>query len=571
MAINRFSRPLDQTLEQYVPLPFEQLNQAAAAIQQRGDLAAQQQAQTELGLASIEALAPEHRNFVNNYVNDYRTQAGALLDKVGGNTSNPDFVRGIKQLNTQFSSDPRLQVIKQANEKIKLNDQLSAKMRAEGKLFINSPFSGLDARGNLSADVPQIQGVNVLDRWSAAGKIAHDSIVDNGKGWKTNKPNLDSWKQTINNDVEGRSQLMRAYMSQGYTPEQAQQAVETQVQGLVNQYGVKTDRDYEYDRLILAQREAAERRTQQAQQVPANPTFMPLLTDKANIQATAFNKQTIGRLNNVLSNLGPGGGLKKGNFDLPHTEENRRKHPNGYLAPLGVSGEPVWRVPSNDYIPEQKELLIEAARYLGRENVKGLTPKTILERYKNKIEADDVAVAHIRPNNADYIKAINDTRVGNNGEYIGNNWVSIGIDGKIKRSSTKKDQEALKDLKGFTIAGISAQPFDDFKDGTMRINAIDKDNNQVTIFKPLDVQESRAFQFPNLVNQAIQSGQQQVNIQYPHPYTGELTDFVVSQTANGPIVYENKGGRYVPFDMTRTVDTIFERVYGLQNPTKNLN
>lgn len=237
--INRYTNPVQNTLEQYVPLPFNELMQAGAAIQQRGDLAEQQQMAVQAGLASMEALAPAHAQFRDKFANDYKASATSLLDKYQGNTSNPEFIRDIKRLNMQFSGDPRLQTIKQGNELYKQNQQIAAKMKAEGKLYIQPEFSGVDERGNLSANVPGVTGVNTLEDWTKAGMIAHGSMEDIGTK-STNSRNLDKWKKTLNSDVEGQAKLKQAFIQQGLSPERADQAVKNSIQGLVNQYGVET-------------------------------------------------------------------------------------------------------------------------------------------------------------------------------------------------------------------------------------------------------------------------------------------------------------------------------------------
>lgn len=239
MAINRYSKPIEQTLEKYVPLPLDAMFQAGEAIQKRGDLAQMAADQTETGLASLEAYAPAQRDFVNTFANDYKTKAGFLLDKYQGNTADPQFIRESRKLNMQFANDPRLKIIKETNEKVKFNEQIAAKMQADGKLFIKPEFTGVDANGNLTANVGNIQGVNTLDEWTNMGKIAHASTEEIGTTI-TNKNNLDRWKQAIIGDVEGQAKLAKAFMQQGMTQEQAANAVKSSVQGLMNQYGVET-------------------------------------------------------------------------------------------------------------------------------------------------------------------------------------------------------------------------------------------------------------------------------------------------------------------------------------------
>jgi len=239
MAINRYSKAIDQSLEKYVPLPFQEMMMAGAAIQQRGDLAQQQVDQVETGLGSIEAYAPAQKEFISNYVNDFRSKTTSLLDKYQGNTSDPEFIRESKKINMQFASDPRLKIIKEANDKIKFNEQISGKLQAEGKLFIKPEFSGVDERGNLSANVGNVQAVNTLDDWTRSGAIAHASTEEIGSTI-TNKNNLNRWRQTIASDIQGQQKLTKAFMQQGMTQEEAANAVNSSVQGLVNQYGIES-------------------------------------------------------------------------------------------------------------------------------------------------------------------------------------------------------------------------------------------------------------------------------------------------------------------------------------------
>lgn len=238
MAISRYSgNGIEQTLEKYVPLPFEAMLQAGAAIQQRGDLAQQQIDQVETGLGSIETYAPAQRDFISNYVKDFRSKSTGLLDKYQGNTSDPEFVRESKRLNMQFAGDPRLKIIKETNDKIKFNEQAAGNLQAAGKLFIKPEFTGIDEKGNLTANVGNVQGVNTLDDWTKSGAIAHDSPEEIGTTI-TNKNNLDRWKKAIANDIQGQQRLTQAYIQQGMSPQEAANAVKSNVQGLINQYGV---------------------------------------------------------------------------------------------------------------------------------------------------------------------------------------------------------------------------------------------------------------------------------------------------------------------------------------------
>lgn len=307
MAISRYTKPVEQTLEQYVPLPFQEMMQAGKAIQERGDLAEQQQMATQAGLSSMEALAPGYAQFRDSYANDFKTKASTLLDKYQGNTSNPEFIRDIKRLNVQFSTDPRLSTIKQGNELLRQNQQIAAKMKAEGKLFIQPEFKGVDERGNLTANIPGVEAVNTLEDWTKAGSIAHGSMEDIGNK-TTNARNLANWKKAIVGDVAGQERLFRAYQQQGLSPEAAKRAVQSNITGLVNQYGKEEKINTGLLNYGLAQQEFAYRKQKDKEQMDIERFKAQTARDKAlgskkdqYVTAPSFNEFTnrVGAIANI--------------------------------------------------------------------------------------------------------------------------------------------------------------------------------------------------------------------------------------------------------------------------------
>jgi len=250
MGISRYTTPVEQTLEKYVPVPMDSIYKAAEKIQERGDLAQQQRDELETGLGSLEAYAPAQRDFISNYTNEFRTKSSELLGKYQNNTSDPEFIRESRKLNMQFARDPRLQIIKQTNEKIKLNEQIASKLQAEGKLFIKPEFTGVDSKGRLTAEVGNVQGINTLDEWSNAGKVAHASTELVGN-MLTNERNLEGFRQGILGDVEGQAKLVKAYMQQGMSQQEAANAVKTNIRGIIDQYGVVTRPDTSFESLAL--------------------------------------------------------------------------------------------------------------------------------------------------------------------------------------------------------------------------------------------------------------------------------------------------------------------------------
>lgn len=225
MALNRYSgNGVEQTLEQYIPLPFEELFKGAAAIQQRGDLAEQQREQVEVGLSSLETLASGHTDFKNKFVNDWRKEGLELLKKYP-NPSDPDYIRESRKLNLKFASDPRLQTIKQTNEFLKAQQEDARKLNITGTKYIdpNKGFTGVDQQGNLIVPTQNLRQVNY-------DKIIGERLDEAAKGMEqrgmkiSNEWNIKGTNQSLKQQILSDPDLIdgvKYYMQQGLTQEQA--------------------------------------------------------------------------------------------------------------------------------------------------------------------------------------------------------------------------------------------------------------------------------------------------------------------------------------------------------------
>lgn len=252
MAISQYSNPIQNTLEQYVPLPLEMMMKAGQATQQRYDQSQDLDTSTQSGLASIEARAPGYQQYVQNTVGNYKNDMSSLIDKYNGRIDDPQFQREQKQVINKYKNDPNWNIIKNSNEAIKTDQDISAKLRAEGKLVINPTlgFNGLDNSGNLQQYQGGVKQVNTLDDWEKGLALAHGSMQFDGRGFNTNARSLDAARQAILSDVANNGpqtkDLITAYTQQGLTPEQAKAAVIGNVGTLVNKYGVVKTRDEGY-------------------------------------------------------------------------------------------------------------------------------------------------------------------------------------------------------------------------------------------------------------------------------------------------------------------------------------
>lgn len=251
----------DQTLREYIPLPFQEMVTAGQTIQKRSDDAMNQNLATDALMGSIEAIAPEHKSYVTNQINTYRNAQKSLYDQYNGNMADPEYIRQSKIMNTRFASDPTFKTIMTANERSKVQDKIAAQMSAEGKLFIRPEFKGRDERGNIVDNVGEIRGVNTLGEWGQRLDAASKSMINNNRGTISNKTNLDRASNEIINAVKSGSpevnDLISAYKQQGMSDEQARVKVANDVVRLRGQYAERTERDNSYYSHQLALRAEA--------------------------------------------------------------------------------------------------------------------------------------------------------------------------------------------------------------------------------------------------------------------------------------------------------------------------
>lgn len=537
MAINRYVTPIEQTLEQYVPIPFQEMFQAGQAIQQRGDQAQAAQDAAQIGLASMEALAPAQREFVRTYSNDFTKQAGDLLQKYGNNTSDPQFVREAAKLRMQFAADPRLKIIQQTNQALKADQEVARKLSASGVKYLdpNRNFTGADQQGNLIAPTGNIRGTNFDEDLTKAFLQIRDNMVDNGRGWKTNKPNLDQLANNLQRNLDTNPVTRDAieyYKQQGLSDTQARQAT----QGLIRQAytdNLRTDRDYAYDQLQLAyRREAREASEFQAKlSAKKNQGIPGLVPEVSPIAAADLNKDLIKGVDNTLSRLNKVGGLAKSVVQtVADTPENRKKYagkfteiPKYAAASSGTGAAPAIigtelrlnTSTGNTYNPDEVAVLRTAREQMGNlaknpETGSYLKDKTVLERYKQFLQADNAAYTFWNTQSGDVLKHLDSVYVGSKGEKLGNASV-VNDKGKLLKTAGKDFN--IGDYDGFSFSGISAAPMEGFPNGAIKVNAINKKDGKIAQFlKPLDPQTAGYFMASNKGYRALTSGKSNEDI-----------------------------------------------------------
>jgi hypothetical protein len=537
MAISKYTKPLDQTLEQYVPLPFEEMMQAGKAIQQRGDQAEAQNAAVETGLGSMEAMAQGQSKFRDTFVQDYRSNATALLDKFKGNTSDPDFIRESRKLNLTYAADPRLQTIKQTNEFLKSQEKIKMELGAKGIKYIdpNRNFSGVDDKGNLVAPQAGVRGTNFDEDITKAFLQIKDNMTDNGRGWKTNKPNLDNLAGNFVKNLDSHPATRDAidyYKQQGMSDTQAKQAA----LGLVKQAytdNLKSDRDYSYDQMLISRENLNLSKRKQAMdeyefkaKLQAKKTQNTgLIASQGTIDPKDINSTLISKVDDVLGQVTKAGGIPVGRIQtIADTPENRQKYAGKFdvvnKASTNTSGTGAGQMLSigsqlrikdqyakATYNPEQQQLVRVAREQLGslaKNGDKYLSDKTVLERYKQHLANDNVAATFWTTPRGDQLKALDNTYVGSHGEKLGD-AVVIDENGKHLRTTDKSFD--MSKYEGFSFSGFSAVPNSDFPEGAIKVSAVDKKSGKIVQFlKPMDPSVSQQFNVSNKGYKAMMSG-----------------------------------------------------------------
>lgn len=537
MTINQYSSPVQNTLESYIPLPLDTLMKAGQAIQQRGDLTSQQNDNFQTGLASMEALAPSHRQYVNTAVNNYKDQQAKLLDKYNGNTSDPNYERESRRVNMQFAADPNLKIIQNTNDLYKAKQKIKDTLDAQGVKYLDSnpTFTGLDSNGNLSNNVGQLRATafdtnidkSFKDLENATEQIGH-TITNRGNLAKHQTNLLSDLASGTNPDIQD---ALHYYKQQGLNDTAAKMAVISHINdGMKYAHDLK---DHFYDispyqawEMKYKEQELAAK----AAKVKAGPTpVLPadIFSNTSPILSENLGKDKISSVDRVLNNLNPAGGLQKGNFTIDDTPENRKKYPNAIqnaegnstgLDPAIGGGSGTLKVPTDKYNPDESRLLDEARDILKdkAKNKTGgwLSDKHVLSMYQDVLKNNQAnAYNYHIPGNEKFDNALTSQYFGKNMEKLGNDYLVITDKGKFKAGS-KEAEEALANVKHLSTMGTNPAPLGDYTNGTVAASGTmeGKDasgkvipRSSVIVIKPMDQTTASSYRFSNLAARALAS------------------------------------------------------------------
>lgn len=472
--ISRYTQAVGNTLEEYIPIPFQEMMQAGQAIQQRGDLIDQQNAQVELGLGSLETMASGQTDFKNKFVEEYRNKAKDLMNRFP-NPSDPEFIRESRKLNLQFTSDPRLQIIKQTNEHLKRQQILNQDLSSKGIKIIdpNRNFTGVDEKGNLIVPTSNLRGTMFDEDLTKAFLQIRDNTINDGKGTVSNKQNIENLAKSFINNIDTNPITRDAqdyYIQQGMSAEQAKQAT----LGLINQAyndNLRTERDYQYDNYKLAERKfnydiAKDKAVMRASQLPPQLPFQllsftkPILPGQENITRSA--SRTL--ISDYLKDLDNKGNLNAKTRRIPDTPANREAFGSRAKEVIRYSAEdrklginPIKELIVSEIDPQQVTMLKTARKLLG---IKGGSAKEVFTMYDKLLSKYD--------NVANSVKSTTNVKINNALAEITRRQINSGEIYTVKNNKmTKVNFEDLNDdqikelgnIKTDNISGISPKNF----------------------------------------------------------------------------------------------------------------
>lgn len=580
-SINEYSSPVQNTLEGYIPLPLDFLLKAGQAIQQRGDQAQQQNDQIQTGLASAEALAPAHRDYINKLSSDFRTQQGALLDKYQGNTSDPQYINEARRLNMQFAADPRLQVIKQANDNIKRKQAIGLELKSKGIKTIdsNANFTGKDDQGNLLSDPGSYRAtdfdkqidMSFKDKEGAIEQIGHQ-LTNRGNLQKVKNHYLDA---LANNSDPAIADGLAYYKQQGMSDLEARHAILGHIgAGMGYAHDLKDHfyemSPYQQAELKLKQEEIDAKTSKNNPNI--NPPFhlldfsKPIVPTGSNSQdekQETPNSSIFNQIEKVKQGLTKEGNLNAGERQVEDTPENRKafgKNATPIMNVSGGSGMGYGTYSSNallvkdKYNPDEVKLLQTARQLTGYRAGEGKASE-VLQKYSDLIKSFDSAnFKTTSTNNAKLNSVMADVarRQINTGEVykLVNGKTTKVTDPKelteLQTASGSIDSARDNEIKNIQIAGISPKTLGNLNGFTQF------SNKGTSYYTPIPDQMQQKFAGSKSVENYIQDFDPKklspVDITTSE---GKVKAFIDPDHKPIDYVYQGMRGRLIPFKSTQ--------------------
>lgn len=576
MATNPWFTAAQQTLPEHVPLPMQELFQAGQVLQNRFDTNIANMDSVGTGLASIEALAPAHSQYVSTLADNYRQESSDLLDKYSGNAADPQFQREFSRLRNKYANDPNLGVIGQANQGIKAKQKAIQDISSKGGRYIdtNPSFTGVDQSGRLTYDPGQVRMTTFESDLQNLFSEAAKSVTDDGN-LSTNRPALDQIMQSIVSGIGTNPITLEAlqyYSQQGYSPEEAIGQLQNDLGRLYNTYLTNKKVDTN-ERLALARQSntisamnaetsrmnynlsARKYSDEQAEKAFANS----LLPQTSPIEARNANASLISQVDQLLNLYDNTGKIKSGKYQIADNPQNRERYPNARpvssSAGVGAPGQNFLEINTANVTKENKEF-IQAAKEIVDPNNR-LSDKQTLDAYKIYLQQDNNAPTFwntpIKENRDNIVR----NYIGDKGENLRD---AIYIDQKGRTKRVADGDVDLNSFKSFDFGGITSSPINTrnatIEGGAMKITAINDKGEAVMFMKPLDPTLQSLTGLSNLVSKAAISGITDTQIRKSPEYLRQIDENTVvapQRTTDGSVVFYQiiNGERYgQPIDPT---------------------
>lgn len=556
MSISEYSTPVQSVRQEYIPLPLDFIMQAGNAIQQRGDKNTAINDQFQTGLASMEALAPGHKDYLKNYVNQYRTEQSGLLDKFKNNEADPEYIRESRRINMKYAADPNLKIIQQANELYKDKVKTTQQLLANNKKYIDSnpTFNGLDSNGNLSSNVGNVRATDfddsILKNFQAIG-----NNLEGFRGVRTSQRNINRAQGQYLDALNGHSNnqdindAVSYYKQQGYNDSQARNAVS----GLIAQGSnyIRSEKDYHDEDLAYKIRrdalEDARYRALHGPQAAGPPPFEVLNFGKPitpNDPNNTVRSSKVSDIDKVLDNLDEKGNLKTTARLVDLTPENKKAYPNAkevyksYLGDRGLGDTRPNSLQIKGVDINESNLLNTAKQLTG---ISSGSNKDILGKYKDLVNSFNQSANSVYSTNND---KLNEAYANIARRQIATGEVYTVQNGNLKKVTDSKALASLANIKQEEVAGNSPKNLGPLNGYTQ----FSKDGN--TYYTPLPQQYQRQFTGSKSIENFIQDFNPENMQQLDLPINGNTKQKVFinkDSNASVPYTYNGVSGVIIPF------------------------
>lgn len=546
---NPWFSAVEQTLPQYVPLPFQELAAAGQAIQSRYDTAMAGLDATATGLATIEARLPGHQQYVSEYANRFRTEADELLSRYNYNAADPQFGRELTRLRSRYQNDPNLRTIQSANQMYDANLKTRQKLMETGQRFIDTTRgrTGIDPEtGRLTADTGMIRATNYDEDLRTMFRDTLQATINDGRGRITNEAAV---ANTIENLMSGGAnnpvlrEGMEYYMSQGMSPEQAQQQLQLDIQREATS-ALTSDRDSGYfsNQLGWANYNLSRDKFAYEQfkdQVKTQLDRQAVTNSVGFLDSKELNKGIIDNVNTLKKSIGKEGNLQEvkyhKNQSILDSPENRAlldsrgvKYQKQSLGSSDIAGGESRLIIQEDFegIPSDTRQSIDKIKNeLIDMGVGFSSDREALDRYNEILERDSAAPLYYNVGSAKIRKALDDNFIGDNNQHI---QQGVIVDNKGKSYKVTDNKFDLSKIDGrFRVEGFSPFPHvgdkREFTGGAIKANAVTKDGETVSVYLPMTPELQGIMRNTNTAARATASGlsntELRQSIEYRMPVT----------------------------------------------------